>query len=81
MEEQIPQRITLAEAARRSGHSPVSLRQAAQRGTLKAEKVGEGNRATWYTTEAALSAYLKQRYSWKTHGAGISDDGDREEAR
>ena len=60
-------RMTLAEAARRSGHSPVALRQAAQRGTLKAERVGDGNRATWYTSEAALAEYLAQRRSWKTY--------------
>ena len=60
-------RMTLAEAARRSGHSPVALRQAAQRGTLHAERVGDGNRATWYTSEAALAEYLAQRRSWKTY--------------
>ena len=58
-------RLTLTEAAQRSGHSPVTLRQAAQRGTLQAERVGEGNRATWYITEAALTEYLARRRTWK----------------
>lgn len=68
-----PERLTIAEAARRSNHAPVSLRQAAQRGTLKAERVGEGNRATWYTTADDLAAYLAARRSWKTHGRLLTD--------
>ncbi len=68
-----PERLTIAEAARRSNHAPVSLRQAAQRGALNAERVGEGNRATWYTTTDDLAAYLAQRRSWKTYHGTLGD--------
>jgi helix-turn-helix protein len=70
--------ISLAEAARRCGHSAVTLRQAAQRGRLQAHRVGEGNRATWFTTERDLAAYLAGRRSWKTYRAElIRQGGDR----
>ena len=69
------ERITLAEAARRSRHTPVALRQAAQRGVLRAEKVGEGNRATWYTTPADLDAYLAQRHTWRGYAGRPPAEG------
>jgi hypothetical protein len=68
--------ITLAEAARRSGHSPVTLRQAAQRRTLKVQRVGEGNRATLYTTMQDVTAYLDHRRTWRSYGSG---EREREE--
>lgn len=68
------ERITLTEAARRSGHSGVALRQAACRGSLKAERVGEGNRATWFTTAAALADYLASRKTWRTYGSNQSGE-------
>jgi hypothetical protein len=54
-------RYTLADAARRCGLAPVSLRQAAQRGRLQTTRVGEGRRSTLYVTEADLNAYLTSR--------------------
>jgi hypothetical protein len=73
------ERLSLADAARHTGHSAVSLRQAAQRGTLRAERIGEGNRATWYTTTEALAAYLAARRSWKAYGVKPSRAKLREE--
>lgn len=78
------ERITLAEAARSSTHHPVSLRQAAQRGTLRATRVGEGNRATWYTTRDDLAAYLQNRRSWKhdyRHLDATTPAGDRDDTK
>jgi hypothetical protein len=66
MGEEPAEAISLAEAARRTGHAAVSLRQAAHRGRLAAWQMGEGNRATWYTTPAALAAYLHSRRTWRT---------------
>ena len=60
--------MTLAEAARLCGHSPVTLRQAAQRGALHTRRVGEGRRATLYTTRDALHAYLANRRTWRAYG-------------
>jgi hypothetical protein len=54
-------RLTLAQAAQRTGHAPVSLRQAVRLGRLTAEQVGEGHRATYYVTEADLQQYLQSR--------------------
>jgi hypothetical protein len=59
-------RLTLAQAAQLTGHAAVSLRQAVRLGRLQAEQVGEGRRATYYVTEAALHQYLQSRRSW--HG-------------
>ncbi len=59
--------MTLAEAARVSGHSAVTLRQAAQRGRLRVERVGEGNRATLYVTADDLEAYLAGRRTWRDY--------------
>jgi len=77
------QRLTLAEAARRSGHSPVTLRQAVQRGALRAERVGEGNRSTLYVTLDDLRAYLERRRAWRGYGqvpgTEAQDDGREEE--
>ena len=70
-----PELISLADAARRCGHSAVALRQAAQRGTLKAHRVGEGNRATWFTAERDLLAYLAARRSWKTYRTQLNRGG------
>ena len=61
------ERMTLAEAAHRCGHSPVTLRQAAQRGSLSVERVGEGRRSTLYVTVADLTEYLAKRRSWKAY--------------
>jgi hypothetical protein len=69
--------ITLAEAARRCGHSPVTLRQAVQRGRLKAKREGDGNRATLHTTQADLEMYLTRRRTWRgygQHGTGLEAD-------
>jgi excisionase family DNA binding protein len=57
--------LTLVEAARLSGHAAVSLRQAIHRGSLRATKVGSGNRATYLVARADLDAYLAQRHSWR----------------
>lgn len=60
------QYLTLAEAAKRARGrdgkplSPVTLRVAAQRGTLTARKNGKD----WVTTPAALRAYLAARPRW-----------------
>jgi hypothetical protein len=69
------ERMSLAEAARRCGHSAVSLRQAARRGTLKAHRVGAGNRATWFTTERDLAEYLAARRSWKAYRVELIREG------
>jgi lambda repressor-like predicted transcriptional regulator len=50
--------ITLAQAARLAGLAPKTLRDAAERGALKAERV---NPRLWLTTEQALRAYLDGR--------------------
>jgi hypothetical protein len=60
-------RLTLAEAARLTGHSAVSLRQAVRLGRLKAKRVGEANRSTLYVTRADLDAYLHARRTWRTY--------------
>lgn len=57
--------MSLAEAARHTGHSEVSLRQAVRRGRLRARREGVSNRATYYTTAGDLRAYLAGRRSWK----------------
>jgi hypothetical protein len=49
--------LTIPEAAARFGLDYSSLRKAASLGRLKARKVGEGNRATYYTTEAAVEEW------------------------
>jgi hypothetical protein len=46
--------ITLAEAARLSGLAPHTLTLQAERGKLRARKVGH----TWITTRDGLAAYL-----------------------
>jgi hypothetical protein len=74
------QRLTLAEAARRSGHSPVTLRQAVQRGALRAARVGEGNRSTLYVTLADLRAYLERRRAWRGYGQVPGSEPDGQEA-
>lgn len=43
---------------RLKGYTPKGLRQACEDGRLKAEKIGEGNRANWYTTIEALEQFL-----------------------
>jgi hypothetical protein len=50
--------ITLAEAARLSGLAPKTLRDAAARGALRAERV---HPRLWLTTERALQDYLDRR--------------------
>lgn len=50
--------LTIPEAAARFGLDSSSLRKAAALGKLQARKVGEGNRATYYTTEAAVTTWL-----------------------
>ncbi len=49
--------LTIPEAAARFNLDYSSLRKAAALGKLQARKVGEGNRATYYTTEAAVVAW------------------------
>lgn len=53
--------ITLAEAAEIADRSVVTLRQAAQRGALKAERLGPERRGIWHTTRADLEDYLDNR--------------------
>jgi hypothetical protein len=62
-----PALLTLAEAGRRCGHAAVTLKQAIWRNSLRATKVGTGNRATYFVTPAAVDAYLAQRRSWRTY--------------
>lgn len=63
------QRLSLKEASdwteqnarrfdRLKGYTPKGLRQACEDGRLKADKVGEGNRAIWYTSAEALEQFL-----------------------
>jgi hypothetical protein len=59
--------LSLAEAGRLCGHAPVTLRQAIWRGSLLATRIGSGNRATYFVTEADLDAYLASRQSWKSY--------------
>ena len=66
---QVTLRLSLKEASgwteqnatrfeRLKGYTPKGLRQACEDGRLKADKVGEGNRANWYTTIGALEQFL-----------------------
>ena len=48
------------EFGRPKGYTPKGLRQACEDGRLKAEKVGEGNRAIWYTSVEALKQFLSE---------------------
>lgn len=54
-------RLTLVEAAEIAGLEESTLRRAALRGTLQAEKIGPTQRGIWYTTRTALDAYLANR--------------------
>ncbi|NWJ95346.1 MAG: ParA family protein [Chloroflexi bacterium] len=67
----IPEKLALKEAAlwtaqnasrfdRAKSYTRKGLRQACEDGRLKAEKVGEGNRAVWYTTLEALEQFLTE---------------------
>ena len=58
------ERITLAEAAKRIGKEQSTLRRAALRGTLTAERVNERGQAIWYTTMEDVQRYLDQRPAW-----------------
>ncbi len=49
--------ISLPEAARRYGLSPKTLRLLAQKGRLKAKKMGRD----WFTTPEDVQAYLSSR--------------------
>lgn len=72
------ERISMADAARRSGHSAVALRKAAQRGALRAERIGDGVRATYYTTARDLDAYLDGRRTWRAYDPRANrDEGSR----
>lgn len=62
--------ITLAEAARRSGLAHTTLRQAALRGRLRAQKIGRD----WLTTPHDLDQYLADRQTWKHHHPKEEDD-------
>ncbi len=66
------QPITLAEAARRSGLTHIALRQAAQRGSLTATKIGRD----WITTPEDVDEYLRNRVSWKNDGRMPTRDDD-----
>src|SRR5437764_1098181 len=67
----LPPRLSLKEASewteqqalkfdRVKGYAPKGLRQACEDGRLAAQKVGEGNRAVWYTTIEALEQFLAE---------------------
>ena len=60
--------ISLAEAAEMYGFSRTHLRQIAQRGRLKAQKIG----GTWITTPADVEEYIRSR---KKRGAYRDDIG------
>lgn len=45
---------------RLKGYTPKGLRQACEDGRLRADKVGEGNRAIWYTNIEALEQFLNE---------------------
>lgn len=52
--------IDLNEAAEIAGRAPVTMRRAAERGTLDARKVGGGggSRQLWITTRDAVARYV-----------------------
>ncbi len=56
--------LTLNEAAERIGVKPASLRQAINRGRLKATKVGSGQHGVWLVTTEQLAEYLAQQPEW-----------------
>jgi transposase-like protein len=58
------ERISVADAARRLGMNPASLRQAARNGRLEVTIEGAGNRKTFYTTMEAVQRYLDNRPEW-----------------
>jgi hypothetical protein len=63
--------ITLAEAARRCGLAAHTLTLQAERGRLRARKMGH----TWITTPYWLAAYLTAHARRKPDGAGAADGG------
>jgi excisionase family DNA binding protein len=56
--------MTLNEAAEQLGVKPASLRQAINRGRLKATKVGSGQHGVWLVTAEQLADYLAQQPAW-----------------
>ena len=61
--------ISLAEAARISGLTPVAMRKAAERGRLQAKKIGRN----WTTTAGALTEYLNSR-KHEGPGSALAED-------
>jgi excisionase family DNA binding protein len=66
--------ITLGEAARRSGLAPVTLRQAARDGRLRATRVGEGRRSIFLVNPADLDAYLAGRKTWRGYRGRLGEE-------
>ena len=59
--------LTMLQATARAAElgysvSAATLKEAAGRGHLEAQKVGEGRRGTWVTSERARRDYLEKRY-------------------